>query len=395
MDQVNTIDPQTAREAHLLARAFDYELIEDTLDAYDDMLCAIAQDPVCEQDVCFRGLAKKVCHQHYHCNQAEVQQTMGHTALLAIRILGLRVGDVEEILDISGGTLARLKQGNISHQAKLDPDQIVHLANNLGLTVQLLVNDFTNNMAELQTLLEREMTEPSPATEPTTATAETEPGTDPPPATVVEVELDRTAPKDDTPPTESNSRPSDAILCSHIRAAIKQSSLTLTEVMESTSIGNRMFITRVERGKAPLYDRHLEQIAAVLNIDVTQLLTGEGLHHINRPSNALQVVPGRTLTLPPITSERRQQYFRDLCLRRGVEPAEGQDIGELLEAAREEESIDWFELWSRVTAKGAKFRHAVDQTVRKVQPLGSIARSEFLRELHEQLFPAKDSEDKS
>jgi transcriptional regulator with XRE-family HTH domain len=392
MDQAVIPEGKIQSEATFLAQECNEELPAHTLESYEALLRKVAVSHAnCNRNNWFTAISRYVTGQ-YGVTENDTQQIVANTALLSIQILQLRVGDVEEYCEIGGGNLAKLKRGQVTPQTKLTPLQLILLSEQLRLSLAQLTTDYTNQPEELRAALEAvvESVETKPVT-PTTPAPET---------TTIEEEpiMPEDMPQEHT---EDNSdaphrlpeRPPDPLLAQHIRAAIKQSPFNLTQVMQQTGIGNRAHLNQMERNKATLTNEQVQRIASLLSIPVEQLYSGEGLKIAASKQNALTVVGQETLALPPLSSERRQQFYRDLCLRRGVKIADGQDVGELLEAARAEQEVDWYELWLRVTEQGQRFQTATDKVVENTKKMGEIARADFLKALHQRLFPEEDAEE--
>lgn len=392
MDQTVITNQQVKTEANFLARDFELELQSHEPADYDQLLQAISKlDADCHQNQWFVSVSKYLGEHHYRTKTPEVQRTIGCTALLAIHQQQLRVGDVEEFCDIPGGHLAKLKSGQVTSQTKLMPWQIVLLASTLGLTMEQLVTNFTNQPTELQAILQpagANEIAPDPTEEEKPMTTESQATTRDTLPESTPVPSDTTAQTQTGP--EPAPRPPDPQLAAHIRAALEQSSLTLTDVMAQTGIGKRLHLTLMERGNATLTDEQVRAIAKLLDMSVQTLYSGEGLRLAQPRTKALTVVKGEVLPLPPRSVERQQEFYRGLCLRRGVTVAEGQDVGELLEAARAETEVNWYQLWLRVTKQGADFWKSIEQVHQKARSMGDVARADFLKELHQLLFPPSE-----
>ncbi len=166
--------------------------------------------------------------------------------------------------------------------------------------------------------------------------------------------------------------------------------------MAVVDITNRRHLENIELGKeSPFSAAQLALIAERLGVAVTVLYTGEGLRP-KRASDqgkrtALVPIGTKTLPLPPVSHERRQELFRERCLRRTTEVAEGRSLGELLEAAREIEKTDWYMTWRTVTKEGAGYSHNVERIVAMAKPWGDIMKAAFLEELHQRFF-AREAE---
>ena len=150
-----------------------------------------------------------------------------------------------------------------------------------------------------------------------------------------------------------------ALVMGHIRAA--RGTLSQGKVLEMAGLKkNTTWWARTEQGTTRIYRNDLEQIAKVIGVSVGILLTGYGLDE-SKMKPTKRGPSTRTIELPFLSQEDRNEYFRARVLSSKTEPAEGVAIGELLELARNQESVDWEDAWLRLTKQGATVLRLIDK----------------------------------
>jgi|GEM_PF-3354857 len=164
-----------------------------------------------------------------------------------------------------------------------------------------------------------------------------------------------------------------ALIMGHIRAA--KGSRSNKELGEAAGIKKASsWWSGVERGTARIYRDDLEKIAKALSSSMGVLVTGHGLDPSKirakgRHGNSLVPIK-RVIELPPLSIEARAAYFRNRVLNSKTEPAEGVAIGELLELARNQDSVDWEDAWLRLTKHGATVQKLISQWNEKLDKVG-------------------------
>ncbi len=397
-------DPAITRQVNNLRNHYAYTHFADnplTVKAVGALLVHLmsTEDRMAFQPP-FAQVSTHLCNFIYDLRDAQMKKRVAATALAVAHVREYPAQDVEERTGLHRGLLARLKSGQ---PLTITPVQVVALAADLEVALDILFRDFTNQPEELRRELAAVLDDPvsddpvaptvfaaSPVVElsqPAAASAPIEEE-----EVVMEVVARADVPAAIAPPGEVAARQ----VALNVRAHAKQAKVGLAELLKSVGIKNRLHLENIVRGTEPaLTDSQLAVFAEKLGMSVAALRSGEGLSAPARrkrvSTTALVPVGAKALLLPPLTSERRNGFFRERCLRRNVELADGRQFGELLEAAANPDQVDWYTLWSTVTKEGAAFRLNLERILQMAKPWGDVMRSAFIEETHKQLFQSTES----
>ncbi len=399
------LDGTMRKAAGYLAGEAKFDLTDHTPEQYDMLLRAVAQlGGGIANSIDFKNLARQICTRFHGSGRPETRKLMATNALAICHLLGKRVGDLEDEVEMRGGLLAKIKGGA---PVELTPVNIVNLASALGVPISLLRDDFANQPEELKRRLVAcgalKLGEVQSVVEPTAPVAVTRPAEViqpvPPPviaavAPPVVAVVEEDSPPEPAPPV-TVAKPAlltMAEVAGNIRHLAKQQKLSLTNLLSIIGINNRRHLENVEKGDATFSQEELEKVAVKLGVEVGVLTSVVTFSAAQRPkgaetAKALVPVGAKKLPLPPLTDEFRQNYFRGRCLRKGVEMAEGHHVDELLAAAGSVEPVDWCLLWRDSTKEGESYRRNLEAVSKMFRPWGDVLKSQFLEELHTAMWP--------
>lgn len=192
--------------------------------------------------------------------------------------------------------------------------------------------------------------------------------------------------------------PTPADIGRNIRAAVRKAKRKLLETLNEAGVEtDKMFIAQYEKGNRELTEEQLSRIAELCEVTKDQLLTGEGLENFfpkEKRRQASLVSVKQSIELPPISAQRIEEFFRSRVLSRTVKPAEGVEVGQLMELVAkvmQGEEIDWVQAWSEYSEEGQKFQISIDKKVKSLQDLGEIPKIIFLQRMVAALFPPEDA----
>lgn len=410
MPQKGIVDPAIVRQINHLRTFYKYHEFDDnplSPEAVGALLVHLMdKEERMERQPSFGQVATHLCNYVYDLRDPAKLKQVATTALAAIHQRGEIASDTEVRVNLRHGQLAKVKAGQ---PLAVTPLQVIALAVDLEVPVEALFTDYANRPEDLKKLLNGAAVASTVAPVLDAARVAEEP-----PRPVSELEA--------TPvPDEVSETPEEVIVvtdiptsgsaesltpqtkvvdgrqvAAHIRAFAKQAKLSLTDLLATVGITNQRHLEGVELGReSPFTKNQLAHLATKLGVTVEALESGDGLKapkpRQRSSETALVPIGAKALLLPPVSPERRQEYFRERCLQRNIEPAEGRSLGELLEAARQVDSVDWCDIWHTVTKDGAAFRQNLDRVAAMAKPWGDVMRATFLEELHRRFFPPADT----
>lgn len=412
LDVSMTPDQTTRKQAIFLAEVSKFTISESDHNAvrYGELLCHLLVEGTDEKSISFLTVSRFVLDRVYKIRDSNILKRMAINALAIIHQRGELVGDIEEDSDIKLGHLAKIKDGK---PLDLTPTQILNLAVLLRVPIGLFFEDYDNNPIGLRQAIDgislsgindvvvktedNSVHYSAPETPFGILAAEILPELSRAIKTG-ELIMSDTALFDSgvvSPDSKITQQVSPATVVRNIRAAAKRAEIILSDLLMVIGVSNRRHFENVEKGEVVLTLDELTKFALKLGVEVDIFYTGEGLERFyKRPKSAgtgssLVPVGAKKLILPPLSSENRDDFFRDRCLHNDVEVTDGHRIGELLTAARSRDPIDWYTLWLSVTVEGVAYQKKIDGVLALTKPWGVVMKVDFISALHTALWPSQ------